>query len=191
MNDLPDYLLSPNAVLNDTATWRHGSAPDYTKTRTFYEKSTAPTLMQTKLTRTAKSTSHEPGTTPSLVENLVKNWEIEASFKTDLSHWRTIDADTYTFSLNGGERKSGQDMLDVGTYNALLTASEYYDPSKNSFSDSHRSFKEMMPIFAWEVLEVYAGPPVVVARWRHWGEMKGDYVGYNRYVLPACHDVLC
>lgn len=83
-------------------------------------------------------------------------------------------------------------MLDVGTYNSLLTASHYYDPERNSFCDSHSSFKGMMPVFAWEVLEVYAGPPVVVARWRHWGEMEGDYVGVNRYVLQdSCFKVPC
>ncbi|KAJ9485291.1 hypothetical protein VN97_g8054 [Penicillium thymicola] len=70
-------------------------------------------------------------------------------------------------------------MLEVGTYNALLTASQYYDPAHNNFNDSHKSFKRMMPTFAWEVLEVYSGPPVVAFRWRHWGEMKNDYVGYN------------
>lgn len=37
----------------------------------------------------------------------------------------------------------------------------------------------MMPTFAWEVLEVYSGPPVVSFRWRHWGVMKNDYVGFN------------
>lgn len=36
-----------------------------------------------------------------------------------------------------------------------------------------------MPNFAWEVLEVYSGPPTVVCKWRHWGWMKGDYVGKN------------
>lgn len=35
----------------------------------------------------------------------------------------------------------------------------------------------MLPHFAWEVLEVYSGPPTVAFKWRHWGWMKGDYVG--------------
>jgi len=37
----------------------------------------------------------------------------------------------------------------------------------------------MMPTFAWEVLEVYSGPPTVAFKWRHWGVMKNDYVGFN------------
>ncbi|KAH8703913.1 hypothetical protein BGW36DRAFT_370220 [Talaromyces proteolyticus] len=163
---LPDYVLDPNAVLKDTdAAWRLGSPPDYSNTRSFYEKT--------------KTMSHEAGSLPNLVENLVKNWEIEASFKTSLSDWRTIDHSKYTFSLNGGPPQTGEHMLQVGTYNALLTANEFYDPEKNDFEQSHKSFKRMMPTFAWEVTEVYSGPPVVVFKWRHWGEMKRDYVGYN------------
>ncbi|EAW13709.1 uncharacterized protein ACLA_044290 [Aspergillus clavatus NRRL 1] len=165
-NTLPDYVLNPNAVLNDKdAKWRYKSPPDYTKTRAFYEKT--------------KTMTHEAGSLPDLVSNLVKNWEIEASFKTSLEDWRTIDQSTYTFSLNGGPPQTGDHMLRVGTYNALLTSSSYYDPEHNDFSASHKSFKRMMPTFAWEVLEVYSGPPVVIFKWRHWGEMVNDYVGYN------------
>lgn len=36
---LPDYLLNPNAVLNDASEWRYGKAPDYSKTRTVFEQS--------------------------------------------------------------------------------------------------------------------------------------------------------
>ncbi|KAL4912139.1 hypothetical protein BDW62DRAFT_206742 [Aspergillus aurantiobrunneus] len=164
MPDLPDYVLDPNAVLNDTdASWRHGKPPSYTKTREYYEKT--------------KTTTHEPSSLPDLVSNLVKNWEIEASFKTSLSEWRTISQDNYSFSLNGGPEQPGEHMLEVGTYNALITANKYYDPAQNDFDTSHKAFKRMMPTFAWEVKEVYSGPPVVVFRWRHWGVMRDDYVG--------------
>ncbi|KAF9892319.1 hypothetical protein FE257_002096 [Aspergillus nanangensis] len=163
---LPDYALDPDAVLKDTdAAWRHGGPPDYSKTRAFFEET--------------KTMTHEAGSLPQLVENIVKNWEIEASFKTSLSDWRTIDQDTYTFSLNGGPPQTGDHMLKVGTYNALLTANSYYDPAHNDFDTSHKAFKRMMPTFAWEVTEVYSGPPVVVFKWRHWGNMARDYVGYN------------
>jgi hypothetical protein len=123
--------------------------------------------------------SHEAGSLPDLVEKLVKNWEIEASFKTSLDDWRTIDRKTYTFSLNGGEPQSGEHMLKVGTYNALLTPSSYYDPINNDFETSHKAFKRMMPTFAWEVKEVYTGPPVVIFKWRHWGYMVNDYIANN------------
>lgn len=131
------------------------------------------------MTQTAKTKTWEAGSLPDLVSNLVKNWEVEASFKPNLDDWRTIDQSSYTFSLNGGPRTTGHDMLRVGTYNALLGDSQYYSPETNDFEASHKTFKRMMPTFAWEVLEVYSGPPTVAAKWRHWGVMKNDYTGRN------------
>lgn len=123
--------------------------------------------------------SHEPLSLPFLVENLVKNWEIEASYKPNIKDWRTIDQSCYTFALNGGKPNSAEIMTKIGTYNAILSSSSFYDPAHNDFTASHKSFKRMMPVFAWEVIEVYSGPPTVSFRWRHWGEMKNDYVGFN------------
>jgi len=87
-------------------------------------------------------------------------------------------------------------MLKEGTYNAIIAANEYYSPEYSNFASSHKTFKRkptefvgkyeanitpgMMPAFAWEVLEVYSGPPVVSFRWRHWGVMKNDYIGFNK-----------
>ncbi|KAK2749252.1 hypothetical protein FQN57_006868 [Myotisia sp. PD_48] len=163
---LPDYVLNQDAVLGDSeAAWRYGRAPDYSKTRAFFQET--------------KTTSHEAQSLPDLVQNLVKNWEIEASFKTSISDWRTIDQSTYGFSLNGGPPQNAEHMLRVGTYNALIPANKYYDPANLDFSTSHKAFKRMMPSFAWEVLEVYSGPPTVAFKWRHWGKMANDYVGRN------------
>lgn len=173
----PDYATDPDAVLKDDVKWRFGRPPSYAKTREFYAQGGKRPYRQ--LTP-GKSRSHEPGSLPSIVENIVKNWEIEASYKPDLSDWRTIDQSCYTFSLNGGPPNTGEIMTKVGTYNALLSASQFYDPAHNNFTASHKTFKRMMPVFAWEVLEVYSGPPDVAFRWRHWGEMKNDYVGINR-----------
>ncbi len=37
---LPDYVTDANAVMkDDTAKWRHGKAPDYTKTRQVWAES--------------------------------------------------------------------------------------------------------------------------------------------------------
>jgi hypothetical protein len=124
--------------------------------------------------------SHTAGSLPDLVEKLVKNWEIEASFKVDLGEWRTVDPTSYTFSVNGGPQLSGEHMLRLGTYNAVIEPNEFYCPARSSFQASHKTFKRMMPAFAWEVLEVYAGPPTVVFKWRHWGVMKEDYSGINK-----------
>lgn len=123
--------------------------------------------------------NHTPGSLEDMVENLVKNWEVEASFKTDLADWRTIDRDNYLFAVNGGPWQTGEQMLEVGTYNALLSSNPFYDPARMDFSASHKTFKRMMPTFAWEVLQVYSGPPVAAFKWRHWGQMTNDYVGTN------------
>jgi hypothetical protein len=135
------------------------------------------------------------------VQNLVKNWEVEASFKPVLSDWRTIDHENYSFAINSSEPQGAENMLQVrpispihthtpssnltrmcvqvGTYNAIISPNEFYDPTFSDFASSHKTFKRMMPTFAWEVVEVYSGPPVVAFRWRHWGVMKNDYVGIN------------
>jgi hypothetical protein len=134
------------------------------------------------------------------VQNLVKNWEVEASFKPVLSDWRTIDHENYSFAINSSAPQGAENMLEVrpvfphthaplsnltrtcgqvGTYNAIIPPNEFYDPNVSDFASSHKTFKRMMPTFAWEVLEVYSGPPVVAFRWRHWGVMKNDYVGIN------------
>ncbi|KAL5387657.1 hypothetical protein DPSP01_003453 [Paraphaeosphaeria sporulosa] len=123
--------------------------------------------------------NHEALSLPQLVENLVKNWEVEASFKPTLSDWRTIDHEKYSFAINGSESQDAYYMLKQGTYNAIIAPNEYYSPEYSDFASSHKTFKRMMPTFAWEVLEVYSGPPTVSFRWRHWGLMKNDYVGFN------------
>ncbi|KAI9759475.1 MAG: hypothetical protein M4579_002315 [Chaenotheca gracillima] len=162
---VPDYLSDPNAVLRDAVKWRYGKAPDYSNTRRVYEQT--------------KSKNHDPNSLENIVQNLVKNWEVEASFKPRLEEWRTVDHANYTFSINGGPPQSAEHMLKVGTYNAIIAKNEFYSPETTDFAQSHKTFKRMMPTFAWEVLEVYSGPPKVAFRWRHWGTMKEDYVGYN------------
>ncbi|KAH8730541.1 hypothetical protein GQ44DRAFT_581174, partial [Phaeosphaeriaceae sp. PMI808] len=170
---LPDYLTNPDAVLGDKdANWRYGRAPDYSKTRKMFEET--------------KQMNHEAGSLPELVQNLVKNWEVEASFKPTLSDWRTIDHEKYSFAINGSEPQGAENMLEVGTYNAIIAPNEYYDPTRSDFASSHKTFKRMMPTFAWEVLEVYSGPPTVSFRWRHWGVMKNDYVGVNNKGEKVC-----
>jgi len=163
---LPDYLTNPDAVLGDNdAKWRYGRAPDYSKTRKVFAET--------------KQMTHEAGSLPELVQNLVKNWEVEASFKPNIDDWRTIDRENYSFAINGGKAEGAEAMLKVGTYNAIIAPNEYYSPDYSDFASSHKTFKRMMPTFAWEVLEVYSGPPTVSFRWRHWGQMKNDYVGFN------------
>ena len=162
---IPDYMTDPDAVLHDeNVAWRNMRAPDYTKVNKAFEET--------------KTTNHQPESLPWLVQNLVKNWEKEASYKTIASQWRTIDPEKYVFHVNGGTGMSAADMLQVGTYNALLDNKQVegvYDPKTEGFHGSHKLFKRVMPVFSWEVLEVYSPPPVVVFKWRHWGQMTGKY----------------
>lgn len=48
-----------------------------------------------------------------MVENLVKNWEVEASHKLDSSEWRTVDPEKYTFSCNSNAPQDASHMLKV------------------------------------------------------------------------------
>lgn len=165
VSPLPDYMTDPNAVLHDeNINWRNKAPPDYAKVNATFEET--------------KTTNHEPKSLPWLVQNLVKNWEKEASYKTVAKQWRTIDSEKYVFHVNGGPGMSAEDMLRVGTYNALLNNKSIdgvYDPKTEGFHGSHKLFKRVMPVFSWEVLEVYSGPPVVAFKWRHWGRMTGKY----------------
>ncbi|KAK3829595.1 MAG: hypothetical protein JOS17DRAFT_221632 [Linnemannia elongata] len=158
---LPDYMTDRNAVLNDQGVnWRGGKAPNYTKPNALFEAE--------------RTQVHPSDSLEFLVENLVKNWEKEASFKTEAVDWRTIDHKVYKFSTNGGGWQSVEDMLRVGTYNALLGETQYYSSKNSGFEESHLTFKQSLRGgFAWECLKVYSGPPVVAFKWRHWGKFSG------------------
>ncbi|KAI7884778.1 hypothetical protein K492DRAFT_173250 [Lichtheimia hyalospora FSU 10163] len=159
--DLPDFMTDPNAVLNDTEhEWRYKRVPDYKKVNEAYEQE--------------KSVTHEEGSLSWLVSNLVKNWEKEMSYKLRADQIRTINKEKYRFSVNGGEWHTVEEMLQIGTYNALIGDTELYKASEADFSESHKLFKRALRTFSWEVLEVYSGPPTVAFKWRHWGTMVGD-----------------
>ena len=141
------------------AQWRYKKAPDYSLNNTTFEQT--------------KSTNWAPSSIEFLIQNLVKNWEKEASYKVDPKEWRTISQDSYSFHLNGGPGMSAADMLHLGTYNALIGADGVkgvYETSSMNFSTSHKLFKGAMKTFNWEVLEVLGGPPKVSIKWRHWGK---------------------
>jgi hypothetical protein len=103
------------------------------------------------------------------------NLFVEVSHKMDPRQWSTVDLDNYRFSCNGQQKYSGWEMVKQGTYNALIGQTNYYDSNAISFEESHLAFKRSLGEgFAWEVLEVYSGPPKVTFTWRHFGRMT-DY----------------
>ncbi|KAI8138528.1 hypothetical protein BJV82DRAFT_545774 [Fennellomyces sp. T-0311] len=161
MAGLPDFMTDPNAVLNDTDhEWRYNRVPDYKKVNQAYDEE--------------KTVTHEEGSLGWLVSNLVKNWEKEMSYKLRADQIRTIDRSKYRFNVNGGKWHTVDEMLQIGTYNALIGDTELYKASESDFSDSHKLFKRALRTFSWEVLEVYSGPPTVAFKWRHWGTMTGN-----------------
>ncbi|CAM0139003.1 hypothetical protein VKS41_003694 [Umbelopsis sp. WA50703] len=178
---LPDFMTNPNAVLGDKDhEWRYGRVPDYNKVNAAFE------LEKTK--------DHKEGSLEWLVSNLVKNWEKEMSYKLRADQIRTINAEKYRFSVNGLQWHTVDEMLQMGTYNALIGDSELYKASESDFSDSHKLFKRALSTFSWEVLEVYSGPPTVAFKWRHWGKMTGDLsvkLGYGKKLeAPATNEVV-
>ncbi|KAF9050446.1 hypothetical protein BJ165DRAFT_1525668 [Panaeolus papilionaceus] len=161
---VPDFMLDPNVVLKDDAKWRYKTAPDYSLTNATFEET--------------KTTNWAADSLEGLVQNLVKNWEKEASYKVDPTEWRTISQEKYAFHLNGGRKMTADDMLKVGTYNALIGEDGVkgaYELPAMDFTKSHKLFKGAMKTFNWEVLEILGGPPKVSIRWRHWGKMTGNY----------------
>ena len=89
------------------------------------------------------------------------------SYKLRADQIRTINKEKYRFSVNGLGWNTVDEMLKMGTYNALIGDSELYKASESDFSDSHKLFKRTIGTFSWEVLEVYSGPPVVAFKWRY------------------------
>ena len=55
-----------------------------------------------------------------LVTNLIKNWKKEASHKARLEEWRTIDPEVYKFTCNGSKMYTAEEMMYIGTSNALI-----------------------------------------------------------------------
>lgn len=62
---------------------------------------------------TERIARHTEGSLERMVENLIKNWEVEASHKLDVSEWRTVDSKAYKFACNGGAFQDGEHMLKV------------------------------------------------------------------------------
>ncbi|KAI8888795.1 hypothetical protein K501DRAFT_320716 [Backusella circina FSU 941] len=179
---LPDFMTDPDAVLNDKDhEWRYNRLPDYTKVNAAFEKE--------------KTMTHAEGSLEWLVSNLVKNWEKEMSYKLRADQIRTINHEKYRFSVNGQKWQTIDEMLQVGTYNALIGDSELYKGSEMDFSESHKLFKRAMRTFSWEVIQVYsAGPPTIAFKWRHWGTMTGDLsvnIGNGKKLeAPASNEVV-
>ncbi|GMJ10108.1 hypothetical protein like AT1G78780 [Hibiscus trionum] len=154
----------------DNVQWRHGGPPAYDVVNQLFEQ--------------GRTKEWEAGSLEEIVQNAVKTWEMELSHKVRLQDFRSINHDKFKLIVNGGEGLTGEETLKLGSYNALLKNSlpkefQYYKADEESFESSHEAFRSAFPRgFAWEVIAVYSGPPLIAFKFRHWGIFEGPYKGH-------------
>ncbi|KAL5220197.1 hypothetical protein ABZP36_024910 [Zizania latifolia] len=150
--------------------WRHGAPPTYDAVNSLFE---------------AERTQEWPaGSLEETVQNAIKTWEMELSHKARIEDFKSVSPGRFRLSVNGGRPLTGEEALAIGSYNALLTSpilpgAGAYDAAAETFESSHELFRSAFPRgFAWEVIRVYSGPPVIAFKFRHWGHMDGPYKGH-------------
>ncbi|XP_031495609.1 pathogen-related protein [Nymphaea colorata] len=150
--------------------WRHGGPPNYDIVNKLFEE--------------GRTKAWPKGSLEEVVQNAIKSWEMELSHKTRIKDFKTINPEKFNFIVNGREGLSAEETLRLGSYNALLQSSmpeeyrRWYKAEEESFESSHEVFRKAFPRgFAWEVVELYSGPPVIVFKYRHWGYMEGPFRG--------------
>jgi hypothetical protein len=166
--DLPLWVKEREHVLNqdEGVAWRYGRRPDYTRINTSSDKE--------------RKFNHAEGTLDAIVHNLVKTFEMEASFKINPQQWLSIVEDRFRMSTNGGKEYTAQEAVDRGTYNLFLGDSKQYKASEEDFDSSYEVFHTAFPNgFHWELIKVLSGPPNVVFKWRHWGTFSGTYKSHE------------
>lgn len=71
-------------------------------------------------------------------------------------------------------------------HTSLPPALRSYDPDKETYESSQSAFKKIFSRgFAFEILQVYSGPPVIAYKFRHWGYMDAAFKDY-----PATGDLI-
>ncbi|XP_074319286.1 pathogen-related protein-like [Silene latifolia] len=162
-------FLHEDAV-NENIVWRHGAPPVYDDVNKLFEE--------------GRKKEWAKGSLEETVQNAIKSWEMELSHKPRLQDFRTINPHKFKLFVNGREGISGEEALRLGSYNVLLKSSlpkelQYYKAEEESFESSHQVFKEALPRgFAWEVISVYSGPPIIAFKFRHWGYFEGPFKGH-------------
>jgi hypothetical protein len=134
-----------------------------------------------------RSKVHAEGSLEAVVQNLVKNWEVESHHIADTKYWQTMNVDKFQAYANNLKCPfSAAQMAEIGPYNMLLGQHSLYDASKESYDTANEVFKNCFSEgFPWEVLEVHSGPPTVSFTWRHWGKLAGPYRASDGTVYGA------
>jgi hypothetical protein len=165
------FLVLEDEEDDVTTRWRHGAAPTYDAVNDLFEQG------RTKVW--AKGSLEE------IVQNAIKTWEMELSHKTRIQDFKTINPHKFKLIVNGREGLTGDETLKVGSYNALLKNSlpesfKYYKAEEETFESSHLLFRSAFPRgFAWEVISVHSGPPLIAYKFRHWGYFEGPFKDYS------------
>ncbi|KAL1299659.1 hypothetical protein HN51_044201 [Arachis hypogaea] len=150
--------------------WRHGAPPTYHDVNLLFEQG------RTKV--------WPEGSLEEIVQNAIKSWEMELSHKIRLQDFKTINPEKFKLFVNGREGLNAEETLKVGSYNALLGSSlpkelKAYRSEEETFESSHEAFRSAFPRgFAWEVIQVYSGPPHIAFKFRHWGFFEGPFKGH-------------
>ncbi|KAJ8749203.1 hypothetical protein K2173_018676 [Erythroxylum novogranatense] len=153
-----------------TTEWRHGGPPSYDGVNHLFEE--------------GRTKEWPKGSLEEIVQNAIKSWEMEVSHKTRLQDFKTINPEKFKLVVNGRQGLSAEEVLKIGSYNALLKNNlpeefQYYQAHEESFESSHEAFRTAFPRgFAWELLSVYSGPPVISFKFRHWGFFEGPFKGH-------------
>ncbi|MBA0606360.1 hypothetical protein Godav_018839 [Gossypium davidsonii] len=154
----------------DNVQWRHGAPPSYDAVNQLFEQ--------------GRTKEWEEGSLEEIVQNAIKTWEMELSHKVRLQDFKSINHEKFNLIVNGREGLKGEEALKMGSYNALLKNSlpkefQYYKADEESFESSHEAFRSAFPRgFAWEVIHVYSGPPLIPFKFRHWGIFEGPFKGH-------------
>ncbi|CAE7647488.1 unnamed protein product, partial [Symbiodinium sp. CCMP2456] len=144
------------------SSWRYGR-PDYASVNKLYFQH--------------RTMAHQEGSLEALVQKLVKNWQVESLHITDVHNWKTMDTAKFKLAVNGGCPCNAQFLSDVGHPSLLVGETVDYSQAAVSHEGSRKIFGDAFPEgFAWEILEVYSGPPNVLFKWRHFGKYSGTFV---------------
>ncbi|KAK6131493.1 hypothetical protein DH2020_034755 [Rehmannia glutinosa] len=124
------------------------------------------------------------GSLEEYVQNLVKTWEMELVHKANPNDYKTLEAENFVLGINGKKYFSLKQVGEIGgSYNVFLQTSlppslRFYNPDEETYDSSQTAFKQVFPRgFAFEILQVYSGPPVISYKFRHWGYMEGPFKG--------------
>ncbi|NER27197.1 MAG: ester cyclase [Symploca sp. SIO1C4] len=162
--ELPLWVQDRDTVISTEkdVEWRYQQPPDYSRQNEFFKKESQFNYPESSL--------------EAIVHNLVRTFEMEASYKTNPEQWLSIVADKFQISTNGGPVFKAQDVVEQGTYNLFIGETKDYSPSAETFESSAQLFHTAFPNgFLWELTEILSGPPKVTFKWRHWGTFSGSY----------------